>query len=94
MRTYTDLAIKDVDSFIFGKSPHPLKTKSGLDIGGGTVYLELNFTLPPRDLILETRPGVKAHYNMMAKDEEQMVDQMLPQIDREKARLDQREIYK
>lgn len=65
IQTYTDLAIKDLDSFIFGKSPHPLKTKSGLDIGGGTVYPELNFTLPPMEITLESMPEVKAQYTMM-----------------------------
>jgi methanol--5-hydroxybenzimidazolylcobamide Co-methyltransferase len=63
--TYTELAIKDVDSFVFGQAPHPLTTKSGMVIGGGTVYPELNFTLPPMEVEAETMSAVKAEYTEM-----------------------------
>jgi methanol--5-hydroxybenzimidazolylcobamide Co-methyltransferase len=32
---------------IFGHAPHPVSTRSGLEIGGGLVYPDINFTLPP-----------------------------------------------
>lgn len=45
--SYTSLAIPDPDDLVFGKAPHPLKLKRGMNLGGGTVYPEINFTLPP-----------------------------------------------
>jgi methanol--5-hydroxybenzimidazolylcobamide Co-methyltransferase len=62
---YTELAIKDLDQFIFGQAPRPVTTKSGLVIGGGTVYPELNFTLPPMEIMAETMPEVRAQYTEM-----------------------------
>ena len=47
MNRYTTLAINNPDEFYFGVAPKPVKTRHGLVIGGGTVYPELNFTLPP-----------------------------------------------
>ena len=44
---YTSLAIDDPIELTFGIAPKPLTTRSGMIIGGGTVYPELNFTLPP-----------------------------------------------
>jgi methanol--5-hydroxybenzimidazolylcobamide Co-methyltransferase len=43
---YNNLAIKSPNDLIFGHAPHPVTTPRGLIIGGGTVYPELNFTLP------------------------------------------------
>jgi methanol--5-hydroxybenzimidazolylcobamide Co-methyltransferase len=36
---------------IFGKAPRPVSTRRGLLIGGGTVYPELNFTVPAATVI-------------------------------------------
>ena len=47
MAKYSQLAITDPDDLLFGVAPRPLQTRQGLRIGGGTVYPELNFTLPP-----------------------------------------------
>ena len=44
---YKSLAISDSLELIFGLAPKPVTTRSGMVIGGGTVYPELNFTLPP-----------------------------------------------
>jgi methanol--5-hydroxybenzimidazolylcobamide Co-methyltransferase len=65
VNTYTDLAINDLDQFVFGQAPQPLTTRSGLVIGGGTVYPELNFTLPPMEIMAETMPEAKALYAEM-----------------------------
>lgn len=46
MKTYTKLAIQDPDNLRFGIAPNPVHTRMGMDIGGGTVYPEINFTLP------------------------------------------------
>lgn len=43
---YDKLAYNSLDDFLYGSCPHPVKTKSGLIIGGGQIYPELNFTLP------------------------------------------------
>ena len=47
MKTFTELAHNDLNSFIYGKSKNPVTTKNGIVIGNGDVYPELNFTLPP-----------------------------------------------
>ena len=44
---YQSLAISDPQELTFGLAPKPVTTLSGMVIGGGTVYPELNFTLPP-----------------------------------------------
>ena len=51
MSKYHSLAIQDLNSFVYGSSPLPVSLKNGLIIGGGTVYPELNFTLP--DMIID-----------------------------------------
>ena len=65
INNYTELAIKDVDNLVFGQAPHPVTTKSGMVIGGGTVYPELNFTLPPMEVAAETLTEVKAEFTEM-----------------------------
>lgn len=65
METYTQLAIPDLDAFVFGQSPRPLETPSGLVIGGGQVYPELNFTLPAMQITRATMPAVRAEYAQM-----------------------------
>jgi methanol--5-hydroxybenzimidazolylcobamide Co-methyltransferase len=65
MKQYTDLAIRDLDGLIFGRAPYPLTTKRGLVIGGGTVYPELNFTLPSMSITADTMPEVRGQYRGM-----------------------------
>lgn len=67
-RTYTALAIEDERQLIFGQSPQPLTTRSGLTIGAGTVHPELNFTLPPMLISAATMPAVRAQYEGMIED--------------------------
>jgi methanol--5-hydroxybenzimidazolylcobamide Co-methyltransferase len=43
---YNELAISNTDELIFGTAPKPVKCGNGLVIGNGTVYPEINFTLP------------------------------------------------
>ncbi len=59
---YTKLAIERPEDLLFGHAPKPLLTRSGMNIGGGLVYPELNFTLPPMDITPETMPLVERHY--------------------------------
>ncbi len=62
---YTSLAIDDPAELIFGLAPNPLTTRSGMIIGGGTVYPELNFTLPPMTIDAAHMPEVRSHYQQI-----------------------------
>ena len=59
---YKSLAISDPADLIFGLAPHPVTTRSGMLIGGGTVYPELNFTLPPMTIDAGSMPEVRRNY--------------------------------
>ena len=65
MPQYTSLAIQDLDSFIYGTSPRPVALKNGLIIGGGTVYPELNFTLPGMLVNADSMAEVRSQYIQM-----------------------------
>jgi methanol--5-hydroxybenzimidazolylcobamide Co-methyltransferase len=62
---YKSLAIEDPSELIFGISPKPVLTRSGMVIGGGTVYPELNFTLPPMKIDAGTMPEVRHNYEQI-----------------------------
>ncbi|MEX1119647.1 MAG: methyltransferase MtaB domain-containing protein [Terrimicrobiaceae bacterium] len=62
---YQSLAISDASELIYGRSPTPLTTKHGLVIGGGTVYPELNFTLPDLEIKPATMAAVETHYRQI-----------------------------
>lgn len=64
---YASLAISDPDRLIYGVSPVPLACGLGLTLGAGTVFPEVNFTLPPITISAETWPEVRAHYDEMAR---------------------------
>jgi methanol--5-hydroxybenzimidazolylcobamide Co-methyltransferase len=68
MRKYQTLAIDNTDEFLFGRSPKPLTLKNGLVIGGGTVYPELNFTLPIMSIEKDTMPEVCQQYTQMIQE--------------------------
>src|SRR5664280_1566612 len=65
MESYTKLAITELDQLVFGQAPRPLVTGRGLKIGGGTVYPELNFTLPPMQINASTMADVRLEYTDM-----------------------------
>jgi len=62
---FTSLAVSDPAELIFGRAPHPVSTRSGMSIGGGTVYPELNFTLPPISIEEATLPEVYRNYEQI-----------------------------
>ena len=64
-KTFDKLAYKSKDEFLYGYSPNPVKTKNGLVIGGGDVYPEINFTLPPMNINESTMPEVRKQYTMI-----------------------------
>ena len=62
MRTqYSSLAISDPNLLLFGIAPKPVSCGFGLQIGGGAVYPELNFTLPTMTIESSTWTDVVKH---------------------------------
>jgi len=66
VRQFSTLAIPSQDRLLYGVSPQPLECGLGLTIGAGTVFPEVNFTLPPISIGDDTWDEVKAHYEEMA----------------------------
>ena len=66
MEQYTRLAVSELDEFVFGRCPRPLKVGRGLTLGAGTVYPELNFTLAPMAINAATMAEVLSEYAHMA----------------------------
>ncbi|MDR2553133.1 MAG: hypothetical protein LBD31_08220, partial [Treponema sp.] len=61
-KQFTALAYDDLDNFIYGKALYPVPLANGMTIGGGTVYPEINFTLPPMSIGKDTMPAVIENY--------------------------------
>lgn len=59
---YNKLEIESADQLVFGTAPYPVTTSRGLVIGGGKVYPELNFTLPPMTVSEENMAEISRHY--------------------------------
>ncbi len=66
-RNYSSLAISSQDQLLYGVSKYPLQCGLGLTIGGGQVFPEVNFTLPPMNIEDGTWAEVVAHYDQMAE---------------------------
>jgi len=66
MAQFSTLALDNPSALTFGVSPKPVRCGSGLTIGGGQVYPELNFTLPPILIEEATWKEVKGHYEEIA----------------------------
>jgi methanol--5-hydroxybenzimidazolylcobamide Co-methyltransferase len=66
-RSYSTLAIPAADQLVYGVSPHPVNCGLGLTIGGGTVFPEVNFTLPALEIAEHAWADVVAHYEEMAR---------------------------
>ena len=64
---YKSLIITNPEDLMFGIAPNPVKTRRGLEIGGGQVYAELNFTLPIMSINDSTLPQVYEHYREIAE---------------------------
>jgi len=67
-KSFNELAYKNLDDFIYGSSIYPVHCKNGLVIGGGRIYPELNFTLPPMKITQETMPEVLKQYKEIMED--------------------------
>ena len=59
---YRTMAYTDLDDFVYGVAKNPVSLKNGMVIGGGTIYPELNFTLPTMPLTDGTWPAAIEHY--------------------------------
>jgi methanol--5-hydroxybenzimidazolylcobamide Co-methyltransferase len=62
---FKTLAISDPAELCFGVAPKPLRTRQGMTLGGGIVYPELNFTLPPMLVNADTMPEVRRQYRQI-----------------------------
>jgi methanol---5-hydroxybenzimidazolylcobamide Co-methyltransferase len=65
VKHFDRLAIPKSADLGFGIAPKPLATRQGLIIGGGVVYPELNFTLPPMLVDQTTMPEVRQQYQQI-----------------------------
>jgi methanol--5-hydroxybenzimidazolylcobamide Co-methyltransferase len=65
-RRFSTLSISDRDRLLYGVCPHPLSCGLSLTIGAGTVFPEVNFTLPPITICDDTWADIIAQYEEMA----------------------------
>jgi methanol--5-hydroxybenzimidazolylcobamide Co-methyltransferase len=66
-QTFNQLAIADADNLLFGEAPRSVKCGFGLEIGGGMVYPEINFTLPVMKVDSESWSEVVRQYQEIAE---------------------------
>ncbi len=66
--TFRSLAIPEPSGLIFGVAPKPVRCGFDLEIGGGTVFPEVNFTLPAIGISAATWLEVVNHYEEMARN--------------------------
>lgn len=66
--TYTRLAAGSPEELVFGRASKPVECGFGLTIGAGTVFPEVNFTLPPITIEAATWKEVTAHYDEMGRN--------------------------
>ena len=62
MHFYKTTAYQNLNDFVYAHALHPVRLKNGLTIGGGTLYPEVNFTLPTMAITKDTMPDVVAIY--------------------------------
>ena len=63
---YRTLAIPEPDGLVYGSCPRPVRCGFDLAIGAGTVFPEVNFTLPAMEISAATWPAVVAQYEEMS----------------------------
>lgn len=62
---FKEVSYTSLDDFVYGFAKKPVQCSNGMVIGGGTIYPELNFTLPPMLISESTMPKVRAQYEEM-----------------------------
>lgn len=65
---FNNLVIPRPEDLVFGHAPFPVTTPRGLVIGGGIVYPELNFTLPPIRICEENMEEITRHYEEIVNE--------------------------
>ncbi|UCH14254.1 MAG: hypothetical protein JSV22_14285 [Bacteroidales bacterium] len=65
---YKSLVINSTNKLLFGTAPYPVTTPRGLIIGGGHVYPEINFTIPPMEITEKTIPELIPYYKGIVSD--------------------------
>ncbi|NLO83206.1 MAG: methanol--corrinoid methyltransferase [Clostridiales bacterium] len=65
IRTFNKLAVENQEDFVYGIAPKPVTAKNGMVIGGGTIYPEINMTLPPMKIQPDTITEVYRQYTEM-----------------------------
>lgn len=68
VKRFQQLAISNPKDLMFGKAPNPVTTRRGLIIGGGKVYPEINFTLPPMEINDSTISNIVEMYKAIVED--------------------------
>jgi len=63
---FSALAVSRPGDLVFGRAPKPVRCGFDLTLGGGQVYPEVNFTLPPITIEEATWAEVREHYEEMA----------------------------
>ncbi|MDR1464062.1 MAG: methanol--corrinoid methyltransferase [Oscillospiraceae bacterium] len=66
-KRFVSAAYQTAGEFVFGKAARPVTLANGMVIGGGTVYPEINFTLPNMLITGETFPEVLRNYREIAE---------------------------
>jgi len=61
-----NLAIPNLDQLVYGRAPKPVRCGFDLTIGAGTVFPEVNFTLPMIEVCESTWPEIVRQYDEMA----------------------------
>lgn len=64
-QSFTKTAYENPDDFIYGKSPYPVTLRNNMAIGGGEIYPEINFTLPPMLITKDSMAEVVRNYREM-----------------------------
>ena len=59
---FRQTAYTDLDHFLYARAIHPVLLKNGMSIGGGTLYPEINFTLPSMNVEQGTMQEVLRQY--------------------------------
>lgn len=59
---FTSTAYQTLDEFVYARAKRPVALNNGMVIGGGTLYPEINFTLPPMAIEQATMPEVLRQY--------------------------------
>ncbi|MCL2217444.1 MAG: methanol--corrinoid methyltransferase [Defluviitaleaceae bacterium] len=62
MKLFKATAYENLADFVYGKALYPVTLKNGMSIGGGTMYPEINFTLPEMLITKEAMPEVLRNY--------------------------------